>query len=634
MRRRSVILAWAAVLVLLAGRTGFASSFGTLSNFDVVNDTGHECHGFEIELEDMHPSDVPYTFGGSYIRYGAPEVLDATVDPAHPRVIVRYRHWNGAQWEATPMAPGAMTPSGHDCYSGGPVGNYATSGCEHYGVSLSANPTRTTYRWLVAANPSSAASTFSEVAESVQLPVPVWNVIPQAGGGVNVRAEVEPVEEENHAQWGEPQWLKVFKIESDVDLQPEDLNKLLLGLADGIVPGETEVETEWKLIQSKPGDAEDEQEDADVKEDPLDAGKHSVIRRYEFYTYTGPRDPENNEAFPCINDDSPVPGDAPVDGCSDIGDFVGAQNVAVDVDLSAVDNALPGGEVGVAYPATPLVIGGLAPYTVQVTGGTVPDGLQVDPATGVLSGTPTQAGAFSFGLQASDSAGDTVTATFDVSVTTDACPDDPDKTDPGACGCGVPEDDGDGDGSPDCVDQCPFDPLKSAPGLCGCDVPEGSCADLCPDDPAKNDPGVCGCGVPDADADADGIFDCFESAPADLGMEISGPRTAPVAGRRLRIALRATNAGPNRVSDATITASITGGPFSALKLPRACTGTADAIVCSTGRIGTGAKPGRKTRTISVIPSAGAQITVDAAVSSAAVDPDTSNDAASLAVSVP
>ena len=604
-----ILASAAAILLLLAGRASFASSFGTLSNFDVVNDTGHECHGFEIELEDLHPSDVPYTFGGSYIRYGTPEVLDTTVDPAHPRVVVRYRHWNGTQWEATPVAPAAITPSGHDCYSGGPVGNYATSGCEHYGVSLRANPTRTTYRWLVAASPSNPGSTFSDVAETVNLPVPVWNVIPQAGGGVNVRAEVEPVEEENHAQWGEPQWLKVFKVESDVDLQPEDLSKLLLGLADGIVPGETEVETEWKLIQSKPGNAEGDQEDADVKEDPLDAGKRSVIRRYEFYTYTGPRDPENNEAFPCINDDSPVPGDAPVDGCADIGDFVGAQNVAVDVDLAAVDNALPDGEVGIAYPATPLVIGGLAPYTVQVTGGAVPDGLQVDAVTGVLSGTPTQPGAFAFDIQASDSAGGVVTATFDVSVTLDACPDDPDKTDPGACGCGIPEDDWDGDGTPDCID-------------------------LCPDDPAKVDPGACGCGSEDGDVNANGIVDCLETTIADLGMSVSGPRSAPRAGRRLRIALTVSNFGPSVANEATISAAISGGPFDGLKLPRACTGTAAAIVCSTGRIGSGRRPGRKTRTISVVPATGAQITVDATVSSQVYDPDPSNQAASLTVTVP
>src|SRR5262245_25108927 len=92
-----------------------ATSFGTLSNFDVVNDTGQPCHGFEIELEDLHTADVPYTFGGTYLRYGTPEVLDITVDPNHSRVLVRYRFWTGNHWEATPVAAPNLTPGGHDC---------------------------------------------------------------------------------------------------------------------------------------------------------------------------------------------------------------------------------------------------------------------------------------------------------------------------------------------------------------------------------------------------------------------------------------------------------------------------------------------------------------------------------------
>ena len=414
----STFLALATLLVFLPGRS-LATAFGTLSNFDVVNDTPGPCHGFEIELEDIHSSDVSYTFGGSYTRYGTPEVVEINDDPAHPRVIVRYRHWNGSQWEATPVAPPNITPGGHDCFAGGPIGNYQSSGCEHYGVSLNATPTRTTYRWLVADNPGVNPTAFTPVQQAINIPVPVWNVIPvpvAAGGGVDVRAEVEPVEEENHAQFGEPQWMKVFKIESELDLKPEDLVKLLLGAPGNILPDETEIETEWKIIQSKPGDAEGENEDADVKEDPLDKGKHSVVRRYEFYAYTGPRDAENNEAQPCIDDDSPVPADAPVEGCSDLGAFVGAQNVAVDVDLTTTESDLPPGEVDLPYASLALVVGGLPPYTISVTNNAVPDGLSLDLTTGVLSGMPATAGEFSFTIDAQDAATDTVQGTFDIHI--------------------------------------------------------------------------------------------------------------------------------------------------------------------------------------------------------------------------
>lgn len=39
------------------------------------------------------------------------------------------------------------------------------------------------------------------------------------------------------------------------------------------------------------------------------------------------------------------------------------------------------------------------------------------------------------------------------SGTADLCPDDPDKTAPGACGCGAADTDGDGDKTPDCKDK-------------------------------------------------------------------------------------------------------------------------------------------------------------------------------------
>jgi hypothetical protein len=38
--------------------------------------------------------------------------------------------------------------------------------------------------------------------------------------------------------------------------------------------------------------------------------------------------------------------------------------------------------------------------------------------------------------------------------------------------------------------------------------------DGCPNDPAKTAPGVCGCGVADTDLDADGVIDCLDNCPS------------------------------------------------------------------------------------------------------------------------
>jgi hypothetical protein len=105
----------------------------------------------------------------------------------------------------------------------------------------------------------------------------------------------------------------------------------------------------------------------------------------------------------------------------------------------------------------------------------------------------------------------------------DTCKEDPDKTDPGQCGCGNPDTDSDNDGILDCFDFCPQDPDKVFPGSCGCGVADtdtdndgvADCFDFCPQDPDKSWPGECGCGVADTDTDNDGILDCFDFCPQD-----------------------------------------------------------------------------------------------------------------------
>jgi subtilisin family serine protease len=112
----------------------------------------------------------------------------------------------------------------------------------------------------------------------------------------------------------------------------------------------------------------------------------------------------------------------------------------------------------------------------------------------------------------------------------DSCPDDPDKTDPGVCGCDTSDIDTDGDGTPDCNDGCINDTNKTDPGQCGCGVPDedsdsdgtADCNDGCTNDPDKTEPGQCGCGSAETDSDGDGTPDCNDGCPNDAGKTSPG----------------------------------------------------------------------------------------------------------------
>ena len=73
---------------------------------------------------------------------------------------------------------------------------------------------------------------------------------------------------------------------------------------------------------------------------------------------------------------------------------------------------LPQMQVGVPYSVQLVGAGGLAPYTWAVTGGALPAGLVLDAVTGIISGTPTAGGPFSFTVQATDDLGCTGTVLY------------------------------------------------------------------------------------------------------------------------------------------------------------------------------------------------------------------------------
>jgi len=78
--------------------------------------------------------------------------------------------------------------------------------------------------------------------------------------------------------------------------------------------------------------------------------------------------------------------------------------------------SLPGGEVGDEYSATLTTVNGTSPYTWSITAGSLPPGLSLGTTTGTITGTPTQAGAYSFTVQATDGADQTSSVQLSITV--------------------------------------------------------------------------------------------------------------------------------------------------------------------------------------------------------------------------
>src|SRR3990172_1356476 len=85
--------------------------------------------------------------------------------------------------------------------------------------------------------------------------------------------------------------------------------------------------------------------------------------------------------------------------------------------LVVTTQTLTFGTVGVAYSQTLAATGGKASYTWSLAAGSVlPSGLSLDPATGVISGTPTASGPYKFTVQVVDANSTTVTQPLSIDV--------------------------------------------------------------------------------------------------------------------------------------------------------------------------------------------------------------------------
>lgn len=85
-------------------------------------------------------------------------------------------------------------------------------------------------------------------------------------------------------------------------------------------------------------------------------------------------------------------------------------------DSLTISGSLPDGSVSVAYSAAVQSNGGVGAVRFSVAAGTLPDGLELDPASGAIAGTPLKAGPFNFTLAASDEIQRRASAPFTIRV--------------------------------------------------------------------------------------------------------------------------------------------------------------------------------------------------------------------------
>jgi hypothetical protein len=421
-----------------------STAYGALSNFDAVNDTGVQTHGFEIELDDVHSTAVQYTYDWNH--YGHPTITEDNTDPLHPKTFVRYESKKDAagnylSYTAVPV--GAFPPTqGHQCTN--PAVN---QGCEHFGVSYYA-PSAVKYHWLVD-NPSAPGNLI--LGPEVLISAPAWNYQPPVFNPpvanvppvVKVPAQVVAVIPAPPApvpvakQFGKPSWVKVIKtqLHNNKDIPLDDLisgDKDGDGKADWANGEVAEVESEWYLLQTNsngnagkmklPGQAE-----------VVNKGEN-VTRRYEFYKYAGSAasiDGETDEAMcDAVATDgihgtgivgvTDANGDTKMVDCgleTVIGDYNGAQMVGFDAaaPLGLIGH-IEDGETLKAYTKRTVVVGGNTPYVTKVTGGALPAGLTINSATGVLSGTPKKAGVFNFTVNATDKDKNVINKAYSIKV--------------------------------------------------------------------------------------------------------------------------------------------------------------------------------------------------------------------------
>lgn len=313
----------AAIVALGAPALAQAQSaiiYGSLGNFDISNDTGKVCHGFEIDIDGVSQAD----YGGSFTsnRYGSPVVA-----PTPAGVSVTYKSaQNGSGWATRTLQHTVPWFSGQ-CYQWSGTGIYEDGGCEHFGTYFYTNPTKVTSRWLCESDAD--PSVLVPVDPPTATPMPTYFVQPPAAANNPPQLVVEvpaPVPAEVPSQYGDAQWIITYVQQLQ---QPVALDQLL---ADNpaVVPMDiATLEADYQIIQDEPASGGNGNRRRKRNSGNIDPTTKAVVRRIETWAFTGQYDPITHEAI-CLDGLCNVPDP------SEIGEMLAMQMSAANVQPDAL----------------------------------------------------------------------------------------------------------------------------------------------------------------------------------------------------------------------------------------------------------------------------------------------------------
>jgi uncharacterized protein (TIGR03437 family) len=155
-----------------------------------------------------------------------------------------------------------------------------------------------------------------------------------AGGVAVVNAAIAPPQ--SLAKFGDAVWVKDYETESP---DPADLQHILTHLLtdDPSVPQDAaHAEVEWELSQSNPKPGHGVLQNGKA----LGKGNQSVIRRFEFYKYTGLYDPQSHEAL-CGGQAASGKSACSAPQPGELGAYIGAQMAAAQLGPIAAPPVAP-----------------------------------------------------------------------------------------------------------------------------------------------------------------------------------------------------------------------------------------------------------------------------------------------------